>query len=169
MAGYFVKSSDDNEYALRVSSPSSTSEGLYVYGSTVATGTKSAAIETSEGVEEIFSVESPEVEIYSSGSAGLTGGQTSVTFDRLFTEAVSADVEVRVTVTPVGAWSALYLESTGPEGFDVKSAAGDQNVAFHWMACGRRKGYETRPISSALEALDDERLLQLKEEAYEHE
>jgi hypothetical protein len=46
---------------------------------------------------------------------------------------------------PVGGWSGLYLESTSRTGFSVRSGAGDPNVEFHWMACGRRVGYETRP------------------------
>ena len=116
-----------------------------INGNLTVTGAKAAIIETSEGPKEIFCVEGPEVEIYSSGSARLSGGAASVAFDRLFTEAVSTQIEVRVTVTPVGGWSALYVESNSVNGFDVRSAGGDENVEFHWMACGRRKGYETRP------------------------
>ncbi len=144
-AAHFEKTTDDDEYALYVSAPADDAEGLYVRGNTVATGTKSAVIPTSQGPQPIFSVESPEVEIYASGSAYLSGGRAYVELDPLFTEAVSPDVEIRVTLTPVGGWSGLYLEFTGPEGFMVASAAGEPNVRFHWMACGRRLGYEDRP------------------------
>jgi hypothetical protein len=131
--------------AVKVQAATPSSPGLQVEGSFSATGTKSAIIQTSQGPEAIFCVEGPEVEIYSSGSACLSAGAANVAFDRLFTEAVSEEVEVRVTVTPVGGWSALYVESNSVNGFDVRSAGGDENVEFHWMACGRRKGYETRP------------------------
>jgi hypothetical protein len=86
-----------------------------------------------------------------------------VVFDRLFTEAVSTQVEVRVTVTPIGGWSGLYLESTGPAGFTVRSGAGDQNVKFHWMACGRRKGYETRPEAAIPDAAEEQTIRETKE------
>jgi hypothetical protein len=142
----FDKGQDDDAiYAVSVYAASSSAEGLYVQGKFVASGTKSGIVETSQGREAIFCVESPEVEIYCSGNAEIAGGAAHVAFDRLFTEAISPEVPVRVTVTPVGRWSGLYLESVGSEGFEVRSGAGDQNVEFHWMACGRRKGYETRP------------------------
>jgi hypothetical protein len=164
-AGYFSKSTDDGTYALYVASPANNSEGLYVYGNTVATGTKSAAIETSQGPQAIFSVESPEVEIYASGSAQLTAGAAYVELDPLFAEAVSPDVEIRVTVTPVGGWSALYVESTSPDGFLVRSATGDLNVRFHWMACGRRLGYEDRPYVPIPAPDEDAAVREYKERA----
>ena len=102
-------------------------------------------VATSRGNEAIFSVHAPEMEVYSSGTNRLIGGEAHVSFDRLFSESISSQVEVRVTVTPVGGWSALYLESVDTEGFTVRSAAGDGSVEFHWMACGRRKGAENRP------------------------
>ncbi|UCC31709.1 MAG: hypothetical protein JSU86_05395, partial [Phycisphaerales bacterium] len=165
-AGFFSKDTDDDRYALKVHTPSSTSEGLYVQGSTVATGTKSAAIETSQGMEAIFSVESPEVEIYASGSGHISGGEAYVSFDPLFTEAVSPEVKIRVTVTPVGAWSALYVEFAEPEGFSVKSGAGDDSVEFHWMACGRRNGYEARPAVAIPDPVEEDRLREIKELAH---
>ena len=165
-SGYFRKAIDDNRYAVYVESQASNSEGLYVFGNTVATGTKSAAIETSQGPQAIFSVESPEVEIYASGSAVLSGGAAYVAFDPLFTEAVSPEVEIRVTVTPIGGWSALYVESTSPEGFTVASAAGEPNIRFHWMACGRRLGYEVRPDITIPDPVEEEAIRQAKEAAH---
>jgi hypothetical protein len=145
IVAWFRKTVDDGKYAVKISGATPLSNALEVQGNFSATGTKAAIIETSEGPKEIFCIEGPEVEIYSSGSARLSAGAANVAFDRLFTEAVSTEVEVRVTVTPVGGWSALYVESNSVNGFDVRSAGGDENVEFHWMACGRRKGYETRP------------------------
>jgi len=49
---------------------------------------------------------------------------------------------VRVTVTPIGGWSALYIDSTGPEGFVVRSEDGDPDVEFFWTACGLSKDHE---------------------------
>ena len=164
--GYFSKSVDDNAYAVYIASPAGDSEGLYVYGNTLATGTKSAAIETSQGPQAIFSVESPEVEIYATGSAVLSAGAAFVAFDPLFTEAVSPNVEIRVTVTPIGGWSGLYVESTSPEGFAVASAAGEPNIRFHWMACGRRAGYDARPYIAIPDPIEEEAIWQAKEAAH---
>ena len=142
-AAVLNKNMDDNMYAAYVTG---IDEGLYVNGDfLVASGTKSGVVETSQGREAIFCVESSDVEIYASGTARLTEGRAQVTFDRLFSEAISTAIPVKVTVTPVGGWSALYLETTSTAGFVARSASGDPNVEFHWMACGRRVGYETRP------------------------
>jgi len=162
-AGYFEKKTNDGQYALFVYGAGPTSEGLFVYGNTVATGFKGAAVKTSRGQEAIFCVEAPEVEIYCSGTARLTAGSAHVVFDRLFTEAISPEVEVRVTVTAVGAWSGLYVGSANTEGFDVRSGAGDQNVKFNWMACGRRKGYETRPNVTTPDEAEEKRIRDWKE------
>jgi len=162
-AGYFRKWDDDNQYAVYIYSPGSGSEGLYVHGRFAASGTKSGIIETSQGQEAIFAVEGPEVEIYCRGSARLKNGSAQVAFDRLFTEAISSTVEVAVTVTPIREWSALYVESTSTEGFDVRSADGEQNVKFHWMACGRRKGYETRPEVAVPDPAEEMSILAQKE------
>jgi hypothetical protein len=70
-----------------------------------------------------------------------------------------------VTVTPVGAWSALYVESRTTAGFVARSASGDANVAFDWMACGRRAGYDARPQISIPDPQEQDRLRQAKAQA----
>jgi len=155
-AGVFNKDHDDNMYAAYVLG---IDEGLYVNGDfVVAGGTKSGVVETSKGREAIFCVESSDVEIYASGTARLRDGRAQVAFDRLFSEAISTAIPVKVTVTPVGGWSALYVETTGTAGFAVRSASGDPNVEFHWMACGRRVGYETRPVVTIPDPGEEQRL-----------
>jgi len=114
-------------------------------GSTYATGVKFAIFLTSQGWEGMIAVESMDVEFYANGEAQLQDGAAVVEFERLFREAISPDVPVRVIVTPVGGWSGLYVESADPDGFVVMSGAGDPNVTFNWIAIGRRKGYEDRP------------------------
>ncbi len=160
-SGFFSKSIDDDQYAVYVDAAD---EGLYVYGDFVVSGgTKSGVVETSQGQEAIFCVESPEVEIYASGEGQLSGGAAHVTFDRLFSESISTQIPVKVTVTPVGAWSGLYLTATSTAGFDVRAGAGDPNVAFHWMACGRRAGFEARPQVTIPDRAEEERVRQQKE------
>ncbi len=143
-SAYLSKGVDDGKYAVEIVAAD---EGLMVWGDfLVGAGyPKSGAVETSQGTEAIFCVEGPEVEICSSGVARLSDGVAHVAFDRLFTESVSSEIDIRVTVTPVGGWSALYLESTDTAGFVVRSASGDPGAGFHWVAFGRRAGFEVRP------------------------
>jgi hypothetical protein len=135
-AGFFDKTQDDDHAAVVVDGASDTSEGLHVRGTITSTAYAARGVETSRGREAVFPVESAEPEIYASGSARLVGGRAEIRFDRLFTEAVSEGAEIRVTATPSGGWSALYVESRSAEGFVVRSADGDQEIAFDWMACG---------------------------------
>jgi len=118
-----------------------------INGSTyVWNGTKFAVIQTSQGWEGMAAIESPDVEFYANGEAQLKNGEATVQFERLFREAISDKIPVRVVVTPVGSWSGLYIVSSDGDGFVVKSGAGDPSCKFTWIAVGRRKGYEERPV-----------------------
>jgi hypothetical protein len=144
-AGLFDKSTDDDAYALQVLGASATSEGLYVDGTIVSTAPPARSVVTGRGRDIVFGVQSPDAEIYSSGTARLSSGEAQVSFDPVFAAAVSSQVELKVTVTPVGGWSALYVVDKSAEGFTVRSASGDASVEFDWVACGRAAGFETKP------------------------
>jgi hypothetical protein len=147
MAGRFSKYTDDGVYTAMVLGPSESALGLYVLGTFLYTGTAARSVETSRGREAVFAVNAPESEIIASGRATLAGGRARVEFDRLFTEAIDGSADILVTVTPTGAWSALYTESIDETGFDVASGAGASDVEFHWMARGRAVDWEsTRAI-----------------------
>jgi len=118
---------------------------LFVTANFTALGAKAAAVQTSLGLEKLYSIEAPDVEFYANGEAQLKNGEATVQFERLFREAISDKIPVRVVVTPVGSWSGLYIVSADHDGFVVKSGAGDPNCQFTWIAVGRRKGYEERP------------------------
>ena len=138
-AGQFTKSIDDDAYAVYVNGASATSEGLYVNGTIVSSTPFVRSVATSMGHEPVFCVDSTEPEVVASGRARLAGGRADVEFDRMFEESVAREGEVRVTVTPIAGWSALYVESTGPEGFVVRSASGETDIDFYWTAVGRSK------------------------------
>jgi len=140
-AGVYGRCTQSNCYGLY-------SDGdMFVNGNFMANGVKAAVVQTSQGWEALYAIEAPDVEFYANGTAQLRDGTATVRFERLFREAISPDVPVRVLVTPVGGWSGLYVVSADREGFTVQSGAGDPNVAFNWIAICRRKGYETRPES----------------------
>jgi hypothetical protein len=146
-------------------------QGIYTTGKFTATGTKSCVVETPQGMKALYSIESPEVEFMVSGKAQLVDGEAYVEFPWLFSEAISDEIPLKITATPEGSWSGLYVSGSSIEGFTVESGAGDPNAQFDWLAIGRRDGYEVTdneaisPERAALEAAH-ERERQLKEAAH---
>ncbi|MCX6844161.1 MAG: hypothetical protein NTX53_18015 [candidate division WOR-3 bacterium] len=123
------------------------------WGDIACTGEKSAILKTHEGWRRVYCTEAPEVEFYDNGSAKLDGGEASVAFRDLFSEIISSQVPVRVMITPVGSWSAMYIVQADHKGFTVRSEAGDLNAQFNWVAIARRKGYEATPDDSHVNEL----------------
>jgi hypothetical protein len=145
IAGRFTKTTVDGEYAVRIYSPSGTSPGLYVSGYIQSTSFLAQSVETSRGREAVYGVTSNDVEVISSGEGRLTSGSARVDFDRLFAESIAGASGLRITATPIGSWSALYVEGVDASGFNLRSGDGDMDVAFNWVAVGRAKGAERRP------------------------
>jgi len=144
-AGMFWTNSSE-DYCVEIHGASPSSPGLYVEGQFVQEGgTKSCIIKTSKGKEAMFCIESPEVEFMASGTSKLVNGEAYVKFDRLFKEAISPDIPLKIVVTPKGKWSGLYVVEQSIDGFKVRAEVGAKDVEFDWIAIGRRKGYETRP------------------------
>lgn len=142
--GNVLRSNNKDFYGLYVYSAGAypNNPGLYVAGTIYATGTKSSLVETSRGKEPLYAVESPEVEFMCSDTARLVNGMAKVEFNRLFCEAISTEVPLRITLTPKGEWSELFVSGQFSKGFLVKSASEKKDVEFDWIAIGRRKGYE---------------------------
>lgn len=150
--GNLLRTSSPNFYGLYVYSygASPSNPGLYVAGTFYATGTKSSVVPTSRGVEPLYAVESPQVEFVASGTAQLANGQSQVTFDRLFREAISREIPLRIILTPKDTWTGLYVTEKSYQGFEVRAVGGAMNAEFDWLAIGRRKGYEKTPDSPFL-------------------
>lgn len=156
--GNLLRSTNSSYWGLIVysSGGSSTNNGLKIYGKFEATGTKSSVIPTSQGEERLYAIETPEVEFMTSGRASLVNGEAQIVFERLFQEAISPDIPLKIILTPKGGWSGLYVSEESFSGFSVMSGAGEQNIEFDWIAIGRRKGYEERPIVSVLDVAPEE-------------
>jgi hypothetical protein len=167
VAGEFVKDVDDNEYAVEIWGVTTGSEGLFVQGYVTTTSPLARAVETSRGREAVFSVASPGVDVMASGTGTLTRGTARVEFERLFTESIEGADGLRVTATPVGGWSALYVESIDEAGFTLRSDSGDPDVEFHWVAVGRSRGFAGRPEVVIPDPGEHARLVARKEAAYE--
>ncbi|HEY4800438.1 MAG TPA: hypothetical protein VII99_15260 [Bacteroidia bacterium] len=94
---------------------------------------------------------STSVDVYSRGSGKLENGKATITFDRKYTEQLSPNEKIMVTVTPIGPSNGVYVNETSPGGFLViENNKGTSNVEFYWMAVGVRKGYEKPELPKEL-------------------
>jgi len=162
-AGYFDKDTDDYVYNVIVSGPAYNAPGLYVYGYIYSSSLMAREVETSRGKEAVFSLSSPEVEMVSSGQGQLSGGAARVDFDRTFAESITGPDDLRITATPIGGWSALYVEHIDADGFDLRSDSGDAGIEFHWVALGRAEGHERSPVIVIPDHEEEERIQRLKD------
>ncbi len=148
------KGQADGRFGISIQSPSSSySYGLYCIGKGYFSGGTKAGVKTSKGWRAVNTIESPDGDFYMSGTGQLKDGKATISFaeisggDNIFEEAVSEKVPVKVIVTPVGSWSALYVSESSTKGFTVLSASGDKNAKFNWIVIGRKKGAEKRDTS----------------------
>ena len=117
----------------------SPSEKLHVIGNILATGSKSAVVNTTHyGQRKLYALESPEVRFADEGLARLVDGVARVDLDPVFLETIEG--EYLVHVTPYGDAS-LYVTEIGEDYFVVKARDGDPNVGFAWRLSATRKGY----------------------------
>jgi hypothetical protein len=117
---------------------------LHVVGDFIATGTKSALVETvSYGKRELYAVESPENWFEDFGGAQLIQGRAVVKLDPIFAETVSTEDEYHVFLTPKGDCQGLYIARQSAHSFEVREAQhGKGTIAFDYRVVAKRKGYE---------------------------
>ena len=120
---------------------------LYTKGNNFTTGYTAVLHETETKREATYMATSTTVDIYTSGIGEMRNGEAVIQFSPSFTNAISPDVPVVVTVTPMGPCeNQIYLEMVNNTGFTVKeSNNGKSSVRFSWIAIGRRAGYERNP------------------------
>jgi hypothetical protein len=86
-------------------------------------------------------------DIYLSGSGRLAGGATRIDFDPAFSRSISEGVPVRVVVTPTSDCRGVFIVAKDAAGFTVQElSGGTSDATFDWMAIGRQKGREVRPV-----------------------
>jgi hypothetical protein len=112
---------------------------LHVVGNFVATGSKSAIVETKDfGVRKLYCMESPTVRFYDEGKAMLMNGIARIELDPVFVQTIEG--ELLVHITPEGP-TQLYVAEKGSNYFVVKSINGS-DVPFVWQVSAFRKGYK---------------------------
>ncbi len=145
----FEKTTDDNEFALEVYSPTNTvtGEAIYAWGRGDATaGWFDVALGATGQIRRLSAVYNSNEEqmIFFTGTAALASGRTHIAFDASVRDVIDANKPLRVFFTPKNGWSGLYVESSDAAGFNVVTGAGDQQISFDWFAIAPLK---ERPIS----------------------
>ncbi len=145
--GYF-RNNNNNYYALTAwnnTGTGGTVRGLYVQGHGYATGGWQSYL---DGGRTGFGLVSPDMEIVASGTGKLSGGRASITLEPTFRAAVSAEVPLKVIVSPNQMCNGICVTSRSARGFTVAELAdGKSDAGFDWIAIGRLKGYEVRPAT----------------------
>jgi hypothetical protein len=119
----------------------------YNLGNTYTSGISADIVTAGEKRMAAYSVTSPEVQVYGSGTAKLHAGQARVDFTEAFKGLVSSEHNPVITVTPVGNCNGLHLVSVDHEGFVVaENGNGTASVAFNWIAIGHRVDVEGTPV-----------------------
>jgi hypothetical protein len=143
--GYF-RNNNNSYYALTAwnnTGTGGTVRGLYVQGAGYATGGWQTFLNDGRPG---FAPISPEQEVIFSGSSRLTDGSVQVSFDQGVASALSAEIPLRVVVTPTTECNGLCVVNKGAQGFTVKEVlSGKSAASFDWIVIGRKKGYEQRP------------------------
>ena len=121
-------------------------------GSTVAKGTKSAAVPLASGkMIEMFSVESPGVWFEDYGTASLVGGVATVNLDPTFVQTVITRDTYKVFLTANGDCHGLYVAQKTPTSFEVRElGGGSASVSFDYRILAHRKGYEKVRMRTAV-------------------
>lgn len=116
--------------------------GLYVNGNlVVANGTKSAAVDTSQGLRLVYCTESPLSMFEDFGTGHLVNGSARVALDPLFAETIEGS-GLQVFLTPrSGSSKGLAVEQQDATGFTVVELGnGKGSYAFDYRVVARRKG-----------------------------
>lgn len=118
---------------------------FYTDGNAYAAGGWYTMKKSSKGEYEAFSsVQAERQELIAHGTGKLADGIAHIRFSSSFSEFLTEEEPVEITVTPVGSYSGLYIAERSREGFTVKSGAGDPNCEFTWIAIGVERGKERR-------------------------
>jgi hypothetical protein len=121
-----------------------------IQGNLVTKGVVASSIETSEGIQNVYGVTSPGVEVTLSGTGTLEAGRATVHLlevpgGKLFNETVSPDVPLKIIVTLTSYANGVYVKNKSVTDFTVEElGVGTSNATFDWIAIGVKKGFEPK-------------------------
>jgi hypothetical protein len=91
----------------------------------------------------LYTSVSTDVTVQTCGYGQLADGKCIIAFNKAFTEVLSREKPVIVTVTPVGDCKGIHLADIDASGFSVEeNETGKSSVKFTYIAIGQRAGYE---------------------------
>lgn len=128
---------------------------LYSDGAVYKNGMDVHLQENSNGTNTVmYTSVSTDMTVQTSGTAVLSSGKASISFDPAFTSVVSSSEPVIVAVTPLGESNGIYLTAVTNTGFTLaENNAGKSNVTVNYIAVGKRAGYEKpQPAKEVIEA-----------------
>jgi hypothetical protein len=103
----------------------------------------------------LYSSVSTDVTVSAMGTGTLVNGTCTLSFDKTFSDVVSSESAIIVTVTPNGNTNGVYIVETSKNGFTVKeNNNGSSNVSFNFIVMGKRAGYENPVLPSAVVSKD---------------
>jgi len=106
-------------------------------------------------VAVMYTSVSTDVTVQTAGTAKLNNGVCHVSFDKTFSDVVSTEIPIIVTVTPAGNTNGVYVSEVTKDGFTVnENNNGTSNVDVSYIVIGRRAGYENPQLSSDVIAKD---------------
>jgi len=110
----------------------------------------------SEGTNTpLYTNVSSDVTVMTSGIATLSQGKALIIFDKAFTESVSPDEPLVVTITPAGSTNGVYYSDVTTSGFNVtENNNGKSAVTVSYIAIGKRAGYEHPQLSGEVISAD---------------
>jgi hypothetical protein len=120
-------------------------DAFYGNGNVVATGTKSALVQTSKGPTLLYCVESPEVWFEDYGSGKLDSGYTKISLDKLFLETVTINDKypMKVFVQLEGSCEGGVYVTKKDTYFEVYQQGNkNSNAEFSYRILAKRKGNE---------------------------
>ena len=151
--GYFIANTSGGEAITAnayLNSPTDTA--IMAHGKGVATGGWETTLKGGEG----YSIVNPNRTIIAYGSGQILNGVSNILFDKIFTENVTNDAPITITVTPKGKPAGLvYVSETKSTGFKVELERipglenNSTNITFDWIAIGELKEPETIPEAQA--------------------
>ncbi len=151
--GVYGQTSSTTGFGVYGRAASSTANyGVYSFGNTGATGTKSAVVQTQDyGWRHLYAVESPRVLFEDVGTAQLINGRAVVIIDPTFVQTVNLNEPYQVFVTPLGDCGLYVTEKTGTS-FTVNALDGRTcSLEFDYRIIAARLGYEEVRLAPALD------------------
>jgi hypothetical protein len=128
--------------------------GLYSFGNTGATGTKSAIVQTADYAwRHLYSMESPDVLFEDVGTAQLRNGVAVVPIEPIYAQTVNLNQPYQVFLTPQGDCG-LYVAEKTTASFTVRALDGKAcTLSFDYRIVAKRLGFEDVRLAPAADPL----------------